>query len=107
MSVELTYELTGTGWADCRIRIDDVVATVTASYLSDALGDRASGIAALLREHPEARVSFWEEPGEYRWILEGRKPVFGFGFLSSRSCGAIGLMATAMQSSMRNVRGAI
>jgi len=46
MSVQISYELAGTGWAECVIRINDATATVTASYLSDALDDLASAVAA-------------------------------------------------------------
>jgi hypothetical protein len=57
------------GWAECRIRVDAAAATVTASYLSDALGDLCSGVIALLRGEAQARVSFEEEPREYRWLF--------------------------------------
>jgi hypothetical protein len=70
MAVQISYELVGTGWASCTIRVDDATATVTASYLSDALDDLASAVAAAFRGHPHATASFTEEPGEYRWILE-------------------------------------
>ena len=72
MSVQFSYELTGSGWSECTLRIDGHVASVTASYLSDALADLASATAAALRGHPRAVASFAEEPGEYRWILEPR-----------------------------------
>jgi hypothetical protein len=70
MAVEISYDLDGAGWATCTIRVDDAIATVTASYLSDALDDLASAVAAALRGHPHATASFAEEPGEYRWIFE-------------------------------------
>ena len=70
MGVQLSYELVGAGWAKCTIRVDDATATVTASYLSDALDDLASAVSATLRGHPHATASFTEEPGEYRWIFE-------------------------------------
>jgi hypothetical protein len=70
MGVDISYNLTGTGWAECTLRVDDASVTVTASYLSDALGDLASAATAFLRGHPRPTASFTEEPGEYRWILE-------------------------------------
>ena len=70
MGVQLSYDLVGAGWAKCTIRVDDATATVTASYLSDALDDLASAVSATLRGHPHATASFTEEPGEYRWIFE-------------------------------------
>jgi hypothetical protein len=48
----------------------DACATVTASYLSDALDDLASAVAASLQGHPHATASSTEDPGEYRWIFE-------------------------------------
>lgn len=70
MSVTFAYRLQGHGWAECTLHIEDQRATVTASYLSDALGDLASATTAALRGHPRPTASFAEEPGEYRWILE-------------------------------------
>jgi hypothetical protein len=67
--VEFHYELTGRGWSECRLAIDDVFCEVTASYLSDALGDLASAIEDCLCGYTEVRASFVEEPGEYRWIF--------------------------------------
>jgi hypothetical protein len=70
MSLAFSYQLQGHGWAECRLEIDDQHATLTASYLSDALGDLASATTAALRGHPRPTASFAEEPGEYRWIFE-------------------------------------
>jgi hypothetical protein len=72
MGVTFSYELTGRGWAECTVSIDGNSATVSASFLSDALEDLASATAAALRGHPSPSASFTEEPGEYRWILEPR-----------------------------------
>jgi hypothetical protein len=70
MGVQISYELVGTGWAKCTIRVEGACATVTASYLSDALDDLASAVCATLRGHPHATATFTEEPGEYRWVFE-------------------------------------
>lgn len=66
--VEFHYELTGSGWSECRFSIGEARCEVTASYLSDALGELASAVEDVLR-WPEvnARAVFVEEPGEYRW----------------------------------------
>lgn len=72
MGVTISYELTGAGWADCTLHIDDKFVRVSASYLSHALEDLASAVAAALRGHPCAKASCAEEPGEYRWIFEPR-----------------------------------
>jgi hypothetical protein len=43
---------------------------LTASYLSDALGNLIDAVAELLRKGVrESRCSWDEEPGEYRWIF--------------------------------------
>ncbi len=67
--VEFHYELTGTGWSECRLRIGNTTCEVTASYLSDALGDLASAVEDVLRGYTDAQATFAEEPGEYRWRL--------------------------------------
>lgn len=76
--VALHYELTGTGWSECRVEIGDVGCSVTASYLSDALGELASAVEDVLRwPGVDARAVFAEEPGEYRWrfVAAGRDRV--------------------------------
>lgn len=65
--MKLRYNLIGTGWADCTIEIEEAIATVTASYLSDALDDLAGAIVALLCGDEHSTATFAEEPGEYRW----------------------------------------
>ena len=68
-NVTIDYKLTGTGWAICHIDLFGTRYTVTASYLSDALLALVNGTNHLLAGGAEARFSFDEEPGEYRWIL--------------------------------------
>ena len=66
--VEIHYELTGTGWAECRVAIGDERGELTASYLSDALGELASAVEDVLRwPGVDSRAVFVDEPGEYRW----------------------------------------
>jgi hypothetical protein len=66
--VEFRYELTGSGWSECHLSIGDSRCEVTASYLSDALGELASAVEDVLRwPGVDARAVFMEEPGEYRW----------------------------------------
>jgi hypothetical protein len=66
---EFDYRLVGTGWAKAHIADDNGEVFVTASYLSDALGGLIDAVASVLEGAPEARTSWDEEPGEYRWIL--------------------------------------
>jgi hypothetical protein len=68
MGVQISYELIGSGWVKCTIRVDDAGATITASYRSDALHDLALALVASLRGRSHATASFTEEPGEHRWI---------------------------------------
>ena len=70
MSVEINYKLTGSGWAECALQIDDQGIVTTASYLSDALGSLLQSVVDLLQEQAEATASFDEEPGEYRWRFQ-------------------------------------
>lgn len=66
---EFDYKLTGSGWSEARIADDDRHAIITASYLSDALRFFLEAVALVVEGHAEARCSWDEEPGEYRWIL--------------------------------------
>lgn len=68
--MEFTYRLTGTGWAEARVSDQSSSATVTASYLEDALGVLLEPVGVMLEGAAEARYSWEEEPGEYRWIFE-------------------------------------
>jgi hypothetical protein len=66
--IDLHYELTGTGWSECRVVIGESRCDLTASYLSDALGDLAAAVEDVLRwPGVDARAVFVEEPGEFGW----------------------------------------
>ncbi|MEK7832802.1 MAG: hypothetical protein AAB401_17045, partial [Acidobacteriota bacterium] len=67
MSLSISYKLTGSGWAECALEIDEQGIVTTASYLSHALERLLESVVELLRGQPEATASFDEEPGEYRW----------------------------------------
>jgi len=68
-TLEMDYVLTGSGWAECTVRTDGKWATVTASYLGDALGDLACAVLALVAGAERAEAGFQEEPGLYRWTF--------------------------------------
>ena len=68
--MEFRYELTGHGWADCRVEIGGQHAEVVASYLTDALDDLCAAVAAVLRGDPAAGASWDGEPVEFRWRLD-------------------------------------
>jgi hypothetical protein len=63
------FELTGRGWAQGTIRAGESRATATASYLRDALADLLGAARLMLADVREARCSWWEEPGEFRWVF--------------------------------------
>jgi hypothetical protein len=65
----LDYHLDGTGWSRATVADQDQTAHLTASYLSDALGDLTRATLALVRGARQATISWEEEPGEYRWLL--------------------------------------
>lgn len=52
--MEFSYRLTGTGWAEAWVADGSITATITASYLEDALGELRQ-LAYYLRE-PTALV---------------------------------------------------
>jgi hypothetical protein len=68
--MDFSYELVGPGWARAEIRDGDQVARLTASYLSDALGDLLEGVLRVLVGANLVELIWWEEPGEYRWRFE-------------------------------------
>lgn len=69
INIALDYKLVGIGWAECTLDFYGTKYIVTASYLSDALLELVSGANHVLSGGAEARFSFDEEPGEYRWIF--------------------------------------
>jgi hypothetical protein len=68
--VEFTYRLVGLGWAEARLVDGAASATITASYLSDALADLLEAVVGLLAGADETRCCWAEEPGQYRWIFQ-------------------------------------
>ena len=67
--LQFEYRLTGRGWSAATIADRETTVEITASYLSDALGNLARAVVGLLRGVEAARVSWYEEPGEYRWLV--------------------------------------
>jgi hypothetical protein len=63
------YSLSGHGWADAGIGIGAAHAALTASYLSDALGDLLHELRRLCALSEPVQVTWMMEPGEYRWLL--------------------------------------
>lgn len=69
MALAFSYDLVAIGWAQCEFEVVDKHIKITASYLSDVLGSLSSAVVCLVKGQPEARASFTEEPGEYRWLF--------------------------------------
>lgn len=76
--ITIEYSLVGAGWAQCYLDVYGAVCTTTASYLSDALFELVNGTNHMLGGGNEARFSFDDEPGEYRWIFR-RTSIGGLG----------------------------
>lgn len=68
--VAFTYRLTGPGWSKAEFRIRGASVALSASYLDDALGDLVRAVATLPSIGTTLRVSWAEEPGEYRWVFD-------------------------------------
>lgn len=66
---ELTYRLTRPGWSEAVVADEQGPATLAASYLSDALFHLIEALALVVEGEAEARCSWKEEPGEFRWIF--------------------------------------
>jgi hypothetical protein len=67
--LRLDYRLVGVGWAEAEVSHGVAAATVTASYLADALGDLLRAVGALGDGAATVRCAWAEEPGETRWLL--------------------------------------
>lgn len=71
--MEFDFRLERAGWAYADIRHDGQHARLTASYLSDALGDLLRAVRDLVAGSPSARCFWSEEPGEFWWVFENRE----------------------------------
>jgi hypothetical protein len=68
---EFDWQLSGSGWATCRIADSSAEAKYIVGYGTDALADLLRGIGDLYRSEPVGRFSFDLEPTEMRWVLQG------------------------------------
>ncbi len=71
---KLNYKLTSLGWSTCEIELGTQRVAITASYLSDALGQLTTATTLLRQGAHMSSASFDEEPGEYRWVFDCHKP---------------------------------
>jgi len=68
--VQFVYRLTGAGWSEATMTIGGASTPLSASYLDDALGDLVAAAVLLPSAESTIRVSWAEEPGEFRWVLD-------------------------------------
>lgn len=68
--ITITYELVGAGWSTCIVEAGEQQVKLSASYLSDALGNLVLFALAVASGFHSASFGFDEEPGEYRWVAE-------------------------------------
>ena len=66
----LTYDLVGTGWSTCVVEAGDVKLELSASYLSDALGNLVLFAYGAASGFHSLSFGFDDEPGEYRWVAQ-------------------------------------
>ena len=65
-----SYHLDTAGWADATITDGARRVDLTASFLSDALGDLARAVVALLRGANHVEVTWLSEPGVAEWRVD-------------------------------------
>ncbi|WP_405885306.1 hypothetical protein OG762_45335 [Streptomyces sp. NBC_01136] len=69
--LQFSWELSGSGWATCRIAAGSSERKDVVGYCTDALADLLHGVAGLYGPTPVQRFSFDLEPAEARWVLRG------------------------------------
>lgn len=67
--MELRFDLEHVGWAVARVSHGEQEASLTASYLGDALPDLLTAVDDVLAGAGRARASWCEEPGTFTWTL--------------------------------------
>ncbi|GAA2431965.1 hypothetical protein GCM10010433_35630 [Streptomyces pulveraceus] len=72
--LQFSWELSGSGWATCRIADGASEQKDIVSYCTDALADLLRHVAGLYGPTSVQRVSFDLEPAESRWVLRVRDP---------------------------------
>lgn len=68
--IRISYSLVGTGWSECVVETKDGRAELSASYLSDALGNLVLSAVSVASGFRTVEFGFDEEPGEYRWCID-------------------------------------
>jgi len=65
-----SYQLETVGWSMAVVSDGKRTVALTASYLSDALGDLTRAVIALLQGAEQATLTWHEEPGVAEWRFE-------------------------------------
>ncbi|MCF1592696.1 hypothetical protein [Streptomyces muensis] len=68
------WELSGSGWAVCRVEDGDARWKGVVSYCTNALADVLHAVAGLYGSTSVQRISFDLEPVEARWVMRGGGP---------------------------------
>lgn len=110
--MDFTYRLVGTGWAEATVSDGSCSATLTASYLEDALGDLLEAVGIMLEGADETRCSWEEEPGEFRWFFQRSETdvhlrVLGFADVYSREPDHQGIVVFETRQPLRVIAEAI
>lgn len=67
---ELTYLLDGHGWGTCLLHVDQKIYLLNPTYIfGDPLEILFRSLTVLLDGAPAVGFSWYDEPGEYKWIL--------------------------------------
>ncbi|RUV39004.1 MULTISPECIES: hypothetical protein [unclassified Mesorhizobium] len=69
MTAKIEYRLIGAGWAICDVAVEDLKATVAASYLGDTLNELLCATLSALEGTRYSAARFCDEPSEYRFVL--------------------------------------
>lgn len=70
LDIDFELVLNTVGWASCEVAIASSSATITASYLGHALEELVEAACLIMSGEPRSEAHFWEEPGEYRWVID-------------------------------------
>jgi len=70
MTFSIAYTLRKSGWADCTVTLNGNSINISASYLSDALGNLVLAAGMTYSGFHAVSFGFDEEPGEYRWVID-------------------------------------
>ncbi|ARC58288.1 hypothetical protein AS850_14480 [Frondihabitans sp. 762G35] len=69
-SLLIVFRISGQGWFTADLRLHDLTASITASYLMDTLPALLAAVRSLLRGASSATAEWADEPGEFIWAFE-------------------------------------